>query len=307
MRTGLALIVLFPLLWVAVPRPVRVEVNLPEGVSAKDVCLILHGKGIILRKSFFLKAAVITGSDTALKYGLYKFYRNEPVLSVLGKLKNGKAVLIKVTIPEGWRSDEIAEALNEAGVVGKTEFLNYVVEKKLEGRLYPETYFFTSGMPVEKVCDAFLKQFNSVFFTDKIRGKAAKAGLSPQQALILASIIEKEAKTPREKFLISGIFHNRLKKRWRLESCATVRYALRKWKRPLSIEDTFAKSPFNTYRHWGLPPAPICNPGRIALEAAVEPQKTEMMFFVASSSGTHRFSKYFDQHIKKKFIEKRKK
>jgi UPF0755 protein len=280
-------------------------VNLPEGLSAKKVCRLLSDKGVVLRDSFFLKAAIVTGTDTALKYGTYRFFRNEPVLRVLEKLRKGNAILVRVTIPEGWRAEQIADALAHSGIVDKEEFLNYVRNRKLEGYLFPETYFMTTNLSAKKVCSIFLKQFNSVF-TNEIKEKAKKVGLSPYQALILASIIEREAKTPQEKFLISGIFHNRLKKRWRLESCATVRYALKKWKKPLSIEDTFVRSSFNTYRHWGLPPAPICNPGKVAILASVEPQETEMMFFVASSSGTHRFSKYFDQHVRKKFIEKRK-
>jgi len=275
-----------------------------EGLSAAQLADNLREKGVLLRKDIFLKLTALLRIDRALKYGAYKFYRREPAFNVISALKRGRGILVKVTVPEGWRNAQIAERLDANEIIGREEFLEYTRENKLEGFLFPETYYFSPGMSAGEVYAAFKKQFNSIF-TAEMAEKAEKRGFTPYKAVILASIIEKEAKTRDEKFLISGILHNRLRRRWRLESCATVRFALEKWNKPLSIEDTFVKSVYNTYRRRGLPPAPICNPGAIALEAAVEPLETDMMFFVAASSGTHRFSKYFDQHVKKKFMRKK--
>jgi len=303
-RVGL--IVLFLLIFVSIQPPVKTEVHIPHGSNAFRIADLLHQKGILKRKRLFLLTVNFFHLDKKLKFGDYRMYLNQPIYSLINLLKEGSNFLIKVTIPEGFRAEQIAQRLSDAGIVDEEEFLEYVRKNKLEGYLFPETYFFSRNMKVEDVAKAFLKQFNRAF-TDELKRKTKEHNLTPHQAVILASIIEKEAKTKEEKFLISGIFHNRLKKRWRLESCATVRYALKKWEGPLSIEDTYVKSPFNTYRHWGLPPAPISNPGADSLIAAVNPKKTDLMFFVASSSGTHKFSRYFEDHIRAKWMRKRKK
>ncbi|HLD29956.1 MAG TPA: endolytic transglycosylase MltG, partial [bacterium] len=138
------------------------------------------------------------------------------------------------------------------------------------------------------------------FYDENLKGKAASAEFSRHQIVTLASLIEKEAKTTEEKYLISGIFRNRLRERWYLESCATVRYVLKKWSGPLLYEDLKAPSPYNTYRRLGLPPGPICSPGRVALLASVEPQDTDLFFFVADDEGTHQFSKYLKDHVRLK-------
>ena len=118
-----------------------------------------------------------------------------------------------------------------------------------------------------------------------------------RQALTLASIVEREARVPQERPLIAGVFLNRLRRHWYLESCATVEYALGSWKARLRYKDLQVDSPYNTYRHPGLPPGPICNPGAASLEAASHPEKTDMMFFVAEGGGAHQFSRYYKEHL----------
>ena len=117
------------------------------------------------------------------------------------------------------------------------------------------------------------------------------------QVVILASLVEREARVPQERPLIAGVFYNRLKKHLRLESCATVEYALGAWKPKLTYKDLEVESPYNTYKHSGLPPGPICNPGKASLDAAAHPEPTEMMFFVAHGDGTHQFSKDYKEHL----------
>ena len=132
----------------------------------------------------------------------------------------------------------------------------------------------------------------------RLKNKALK--LSYGHIVTLASLVEKEARVPQERAVIAGVFYNRLRKRWRLESCASVEYALGKWKRKLSYKDLAVDSPYNTYLHFGLPPGPICNPGQAALEAAAHPAATDMMFFIAEGDGTHRFSRYYKEHLEGK-------
>ena len=123
--------------------------------------------------------------------------------------------------------------------------------------------------------------------------------------ITLASIIEKEAVKPEERAIISAVFHNRIKKRIRLESCATVLYAMGANKARLTVEDTKLDSPYNTYRHFGLPPGPICSPGIESIRAALYPANTSSLFFVSAGNGSHLFSESLSEHIKNKNITKR--
>lgn len=302
-----ATLLLLSALWMSSGREQSVFVRIPQGISASALSEQLEREGALFRKRLFLGAVRILKLDRKLRYGTYMFYRNSPVFNVIEELNKGIGILIKVTIPEGFRAGQIAERLEAEGIAEAFEFAEYAEKNKLEGYLFPETYYLPPGDCPKRICGIFKSQFDKIVSELNLSDKAAASGLTPHQALILASIIEKEAAGDDEKFLISGIFHNRLKKRMRLESCSTVRYALNKWQKPLSIEDTLFESPFNTYRHRGLPPAPICNPGKISLAAAVEPDDTELLFFVLDADGKHNFSKYFEQHRKKKYEKKRKK
>ena len=304
MVTRIILIALYLMLWFFTRNPEEVIIRVDKGSTAGTLAGELGKEGVLLREGVFLKATGLMGVDRKLKAGTYKFFRNQPVSSIIADLMKGRGILIKMTVPEGWRVDQIAARLDALGITGGEAFSAYADKNQLEGYLFPETYYFPPGDTPERICAVMRKQFNKIF-TAKMRKNAASLGLTVKKAVILASIVEREAKTYDEKFLISGIFHNRLRLRWRLESCSTVRYALKKWNRPLSTEDTLYESPYNTYRHRGVPPGPICNPGEVSLRAADFPAETEAMFFLAASSGTHKFSKYFDQHRKKKWKKKR--
>jgi len=307
MMARIAALILLAALWLASPQKQSVFIRIPQGLSARDLSERLSREGVLLRTNFFLAGVTLLKIDRKLKYGTYLFYRRAPVFNVISELKKGIGLLFKVTIPEGFRTGQIAARLEAEGIVAADVFYDYAVANKLEGYLFPETYYFPPADSPKRICGVFRAQFDRIVSELNLSAKAPSAGLTPRKAIILASIIEKEAASDEEKFLISGIFHNRMKKRMRLESCSTVRYALNKWKKPLSINDTLFESPFNTYRHRGLPPAPICNPGKAALAAAVNPDETDLLFFVLDADGKHNFSKYFEQHKKKKFSTKRKK
>jgi len=306
MTARTASILLLGALWISSGGEQSVFVRIPRGISAGALSEQLEREGVLSRKRLFMAAVKILQMDRTLRYGTYMFYKNAPVFNVIAELHKGIGLLIKVTIPEGFRAEQIAERLETEGITGASEFIEHVTKNKLEGELFPETYFLPPSDSAKRVCGIFRAQFDKTASEIRLSEKALSVGLSPREALVLASIIEKEAAGDDEKFLISGIFHNRLKKRMRLESCSTVRYALNKWQKPLSIEDTLFESPYNTYRRRGLPPAPICNPGRAALLAAVEPDETDLLFFVLDADGSHNFSKYFEQHRKKKYETKRK-
>jgi len=187
--------------------------------------------------------------------------------------------------------------IEQKGLGRKDKFLKIVEEKKLEGYLFPETYFVNYDISEEQIIEIMVDQFNKVF-TKELEERGKEFNFARRDVIILASIIEKEAAKEEERPLISAVFHNRLKKRWYLESCATVQYALGKHKNRLTYKDLKVDSPYNTYAHFGLPPGPICNPGFGSIEAALYPADSDLMFFVAEGEGTHRFSKYYQKHLK---------
>lgn len=279
--------------------PAPVEVVIPPGASAKEIASILHGAGLISMRAVFVPVVRLTGKAHELKAGTFLIPGRSSIFKVIRILTEGKAQYVKVTIPEGFNSRQVAEVLASHNVVQRDRFLQLVQQQKLEGYLFPDTYFFEANTPEEKVIERLTAQFNR-HFTPAMDERCRELGFTRHQAVTLASIIEREAARAEERPLISGVFHNRLKKHWYLESCATVEYALGEHKAKLTLKDLRLKSPYNTYRTFGLPPGPICNPGAPSLDAALNPAKTDAMFFVVKGGGSHSFSRYFNEHLKNK-------
>jgi len=230
--------------------------------------------------------------------------------------KEGAASLTRITIPEGFTLTEIAQTLQNKGIIrdaaafvrytntqGKKvfkdefPFLEQVPTSNLEGYLFPETYIFTKDAPREQI----LRQFLSTFQTKILpiwKGNPRRIGL--HKALTLASIVEKEAYDRSEMSTIAGVFHNRLRRRMVLASCPTVGYAMgQPRKRFLTYEDVKFKSIYNTYQRQGLPPTPIASPGVQAFTATLMPKKTPYLFFVSNGDGTHTFTKTLKTHLKR--------
>jgi UPF0755 protein len=291
--------------WVRLPAG-PVSVTIPPGASAKEVAVRLSRAGIISSPVLFLPALYLSGKTRNVKAGIYLIPPRSSILTVIRLLTRGKAQYIRVTIPEGYEARQIADVLAAQGVVRRDRFLQLVRERKCEGFLYPDTYFFEAYTPEEKVIERMEQTFRK-HFTPELAARAGELRLSELQAVTLASIIEREAVRAEERPLISGVFHNRLRKHWYLESCATVQYALGKHKARLTFDDVQIKSPYNTYHVFGLPPGPICSPGIASIRAALYPAQTDAMFFVAKSSGTHTFSRYFSEHLRQKRQNRRNK
>lgn len=273
-----------------------VLVKIPAGARAKDVAELLKEHNVITNKRIFLMALRLSGRSRKIKPGVYEFRTNISVLSVIDKLTKGLTHRIKVTIPEGLTAAQIARLLSSKGLVDEKRFLAIVDKDKLEGYLFPETYFIEADMNEKSIVAMLKKEFDRRI-SPEIVARAKELKLTIQQIITLASIIEKEA-THNDRRLISAVFHNRLKKGMYLESCATVLYALGKHKEKLNYKDLRVKSPYNTYVHYGLPPGPICNPGMDSINAALWPEESDALFFVVDkTSGTHIFSRYYKQHI----------
>lgn len=277
-------------------------VTIKPGQSGSSVASLLKEKGIIRSEFAFKVLLKLTSSARDLKAGRFDLRKNTSSFEVINCIKSGKCTHYeKVTFLEGWRSEEIAEALGEKGITDPQEFLDIVRRENLEGKLFPSTYLFAENTPARKVVNEMLDQYNK-----KIAPlfKKYKTDLTEQQVLTVASIVEREAVVHDERPKIAAVYLNRFRIGKRLEADPTVQYALgfnlkenRYWKKGLTYKDLKIKSPYNTYRNAGLPPGPICNPSYESVLGVLNPQPDfEALYFVAESGGRHVFSKTFDEH-----------
>ncbi len=249
------------------------------------------------------------------KYELSNKLRVADIISIITDDKNGKAYeQVKVTFPEGWTSAQMAKRLGEKGFSEK-EFLELVKkpkyfeekyqfdfldsvpqDKTLEGFLFPDTYFFDKSYSTEKIIKKMLDNFN-LKLSDDLRAEIKRQNKTIYEIVTMASILEKEVRTEKDKKIVSGIFWNRLKSGQAFQSCATLAYILGENKKQYSYEDTKIESPYNTYLYPGLPPGPISNPGLDSILAAIYPAETNFNYFLSNpETGETVFSKTLDEH-----------
>jgi UPF0755 protein len=275
-----------------------------SGESTSGIAKRLDSMSIISHPEVFTFKAKLRRLDKTLKQGIYRLHKGMSDDSVLLVLASGRIATIAVTIPEGMTLGEIALKLSKAGVVSEDSFLKLAKDKRLlsefnvpfksfEGLLFPDTYSFPVGISEEDVIRLMVHRFFEVAepFT-RARGL--------DTLVILASIVEKEAYLDEERPVIASVFLNRLRVGMKLESCATVEYALPKHKESLTYGDLRVNSPYNTYSIAGLPPGPICSPGKASLEAVAHPKDTRYYFFVSKGDGSHYFSETAKEHERMK-------
>jgi len=282
---------------------------LKKGTPLKKVSEILEQEGIIKNRRFFVFLTTILGEKTKVKAGEYDFHTQMLPLQVLDALVKGQVKRHLVTIPEGYTLSQIAQLLENLNLMEGKEFLqkasspafinalglSQLAGPTLEGYLFPDTYHLVREMDTEEALQMMVRQFKKVFGPD-LSNRASELGISEREAVILASIIEKETPLPQEKPLISAVFHNRLRKKIPLQSDPTVIYGIKNFNGNLTKEDLWRPTPYNTYRIAGLPPTPICNPGRDSLLAAVNPASVRYLYFVSKNDGSHYFSYDLDEH-----------
>jgi len=275
----------------------------------RQISGVLQQEGIIRNKQFFILMTTLFGKKRKMKAGEYEFSRSMSPLEVLDVLVKGQVRQHLVTVPEGHTLFQIARLLEDSGIVEKEGFIEKATSpafirflglfppatSTLEGFLFPETYHFIKDMNPEEVIRIMVHQFKKVFGRD-FSDKASQLGISEEDAVILASIIEKETSLPEEKPLISAVFHNRLKRRIPLQSDPTVIYGIRDFNGNLTRNDLVKPSPYNTYVRIGLPASPICNPGRDSIHAALHPAPVPYLYFVSKNDGTHHFSSEIEDH-----------
>jgi len=281
-------------------------VDIPAHRGVLHLAHRLDKAGIIRSPLGFVLLAVARGSARSLKAGEYEFPQGANTVTVLALLEGGKVLQHNLVLQEGYSLTELARRL-EADRLARAEdvlrvardglFLRTldVQADSLEGYLFPDTYQFVKGMTPEEMLARMVARMREQVVPG-ILEQAKARGLTLHQLLTLASIIEREAVVQKEMPLISAVFWNRLRRDMPLQADPTVQYAVGKGRRALTRADLEVDSPYNTYRRAGLPPGPIANPGRAALEAAVQPATVNYLYFVSVDDRNHQFSTNLRDH-----------
>ncbi len=277
-----------------------------NGESVIRVGKNLRVNGHIRSERFFVMMVRMRHLAGEIKAGEYYIEPSLSTFQIIDILTEGRVITQRFTVPEGLHMRQIADVLEQAGIVGVDEFLEACHDDTLlkkygipfqsaEGYLYPDTYVVAKGLSAEQIVTIMIEHFFkeislliSSGYTEEELGKV----------VIIASLVEREAKIDNERALIAAVFYNRLMNEKRLESCATVQYVLGKTKERLLYSDLKVESPYNTYLHKGLPPGPIANPGVSSIRAAMYPADVDYLFFVSKHDGSHYFSTTYNEHLK---------
>ena len=295
----------------------EVSVVIEPGSSASEIAAQLERAGVIEAAWVFRLYARFRGSAGSLKPGQYEFRKGMSYSTVFALLEKGPAIeFTRVTIPEGKTVREIAQILERVGVVPATEFLAEATSgkhtlpflprntKNLEGTLFPKTYDLIKGITAAQVVERLHGQFEKE--TAALDwANAERLDVTPYQILIIASMIEREARVPQDRAKISRVIHNRLAKPMRLQIDATVQYGIYlktgSYKQPLLLEDYEFSSPYNTYLIDGLPPGPIASPGLESIQAALNPEEGGWFYYVLiNDKGEHGFAETYEEFLRLK-------
>jgi len=287
--------------------PLQFEIR--NGESFQSVTDRLHELGIIPNKTVFRFAAFIYGAETKIKAARFSINNGLSYLDLIDLLINGPADYLRsIKINDGQTLKWLAGKVRRDLRIDSTAFYQKAHDKEfikslglnvpsLEGYLFSKSYQLYERSDPEEVLTAFYFALKN-FWTDTLQKRADSIKMSMHQVLTLASIIKGETNDAGEMPRISGVYHNRLKLGMKLQADPTIQYLMKDgWKR-LTYDDLRIDSPFNTYKYFGLPPAPINNPGANAILAALYPEKHNFLFFVADGSGKHKFAKSYSEHLR---------
>jgi UPF0755 protein len=282
------------------PGPLQEDkvVNIPTRAGKRDIADALQREGVInVNPWLFIGGVFALKASSDLKPGEYSFQKNASLRDVIATIVEGKVVQHAVTVPEGLTSEQIVTRLTDNDI-----FAGSVREIPREGTLLPETYKFPRGTTRDQVIQRMQQTQKRVLAEIWERRNPDVPIKSPEQLVVLASIVEKETGKADERSRVAAVFVNRLRQKIKLQSDPTIIYGLVGGKgtlgRPIKRSEITQPSPYNTYVIEGLPPGPIANPGRASLEAAANPARTRDLFFVADGTGGHTFTDTYDQHQK---------
>lgn len=286
------------------------------GMTLSQIAVRLEREGLIRSAQWFTLLARYRGIENRMRIGRYRLATGLTADTILHRLVSGTGREEQVTIPEGLELRQVASILKARAGIDSTGFMALaqdttviaglgIYAPTLEGYLFPNTYNIYWQMAPDLVIREMTTLFRKVF-NARYERQAQALGLTCHEVVILASIIEREARLDKERAIISGVFHNRLQIGQRLESCATIEYILGVPKERLFENDLKIPSPYNTYLHEGLPPGPICSPGLASLEAALYPKEVPYLYFVSKGDGSHIFSRSNEEHVNAKLRVQRK-
>lgn len=292
--------------------------EIEHGQSSFSISENLEKNGLIKNKYFFQIYAVLTGKYKNLKAGFYYLNQSMSIVEITAKIVNGKNIQNKITIPEGFTIKQIEERINKVSgyrfqvsdeKVGKYkqnfQFLEDAPDNaSLEGFLFPDTYFFEPNIKQEEIINIFLKNFDKKMI-DELKTEIQKQGKTIFDIVIMASLLEKEVRTIKDKKIVSGVLWKRLNSSIPLQIDATISYITKKKTTKISKQETQIDSPYNTYKYLGLPIGPICNPGIESIEAAIQPEKSSFWYYLSTPDGQTIFSKTLAEHnlAKQKYLK----
>jgi UPF0755 protein len=279
------------------PSPQDRVVNIPHGSGIRDIADVLEREGIIDQPWVFIGGVLVLKAREGLKAGEYQFKAHASLRDVVDTIVEGRVVPHQISIPEGLTSEQIVARLLDDDIL-----TGNIKEIPREGSLLPDTYNFTRGISREQIIQRMQQAQQHLVKEIWDRHSPDLPIKTPDQLVILASLVEKETAKPEERTRVAAVFVNRMKQKMRLQSDPTIIYGLVGGKgtlgRPIMKSEIDQPTPYNTYQIDGLPPGPICNPGRASLEAAANPARTREIYFVADGSGGHVFADTYEQHQK---------
>ena len=280
------------------PGPLAEEAlfSVPSGANIRTVSEQLAEAGVIDSEMIFRLGARYTGQDRRLKFGEYRIPAKASMEDVLALIVSGRTEQYRVTVPEGMTSFQVVARLNAQDLL-----TGEITDVPLEGHVAPDTHFFTRNQPRAEVLAKMVEAQEAILAEAWANRQADLPLRNSEEMLILASIVQSEAGAG-ELDKVASVFINRLNRGQKLEADATVRYGLtlgrEKLRRGLRQSELDRSTPYNTYQIVGLPPTPISNPGRAAIEAVANPATTDFLFFVADGTGGHAFAKTYNEHLR---------
>ena len=286
------------------PSNAKVRFVVPPGATFHEVADTLHRAGLIDNVTVFDLYARYKHLDRNVQAGAYELSRNLNEVDLLAALQTAIPEEVYVTIPEGYTIKKTAALLDQGGLIKGSDYIaaavagpyNYAFLKdlpagtSLEGFLFPDSYLIPRSGTAKQLVAIQLDDFNRQW-TDARKALAAQRHLTPQQVVIIASLIEREARFDNDRPLVASVIYNRLNAGWPLQIDATVLYAKGVWQSSVTIEDRKIDSPYNTYLHTGLPPGPIANPGIKAIDAALQPASTGYFFYLSDPQGHNHYAR----------------
>ncbi|MFC1686541.1 endolytic transglycosylase MltG [Patescibacteria group bacterium] len=280
-----------------------------KGDTTNQIAKNLKEAELIKKEVFFEKYVERENLTEKLQAGEYLLKATMTPKEIADNIASGKTGEPQITIPEGWKAEEIAKDLAQEGIVTEKEFMN-IVEKvnfdydflkdraegaSLEGYLFPDTYRIGQETNSRKIITKMLENFDNKL-SNKLRADIQSQDKTIFEIITMASLIEKEVSEEKDRPIVAGIFYNRLDINQALESCATIQYILGSNKKRFSYAETRTESPYNTYTNVGLPPGPICNPGLPAIKAAISPEETNYLYFLSDNQGKTHYATSSEEH-----------